>query len=462
MSTTLVAGRACREPMAAGKKSGGGGGARATRAPLGTAAAAAAAGTEAEAKWVERPMEPVVSSGRGMHVLGFVSLQGLKAEPIRGPPASEEGQKAATHNGKRGHDGYTSLQGNYHRYYGYRHGAAADALDQRLAAVLGKLGERCFEGKEVLDVGCNAGEVSLAVGRRLGARRVVGVDVDAGLIEAAEASCGSDGGRGSSKGPSCKFEFRAEDFLESPLKRPPSMKPERFDFVLCFSVTKWVHFVYGDPGVRNLFRRCLKRLKPGGILVLEPQEWQSYKKKRHLTPEIRQMVATIEMPPQAFGEFLKGLGMEHLGTLDPPSEGPKGFRRPIHLYRRPGCSVQDPGSAAPAAAAAARLAPAAAAAPAAPKAAAEASAEHAQYGWVAIRSLVRPRLRLPWGTLWGASSTAAPAALPGPAADPPDAAKGGKRRKAVEPREEEPPEEQQEVDQEEAVQPRKKKRRKEE
>ena len=76
------------------------------------------------------------------------------------------------------------------------------------------------------------------------------------------------------------------------------------------SVTKWIHYHHGDSGVRNLFRKVQRALKPGGecsehvwslrvakllfysrcwrhvagLFLLEPQPWRSYKKKQRLTP----------------------------------------------------------------------------------------------------------------------------------------------------------------------------------
>lgn len=39
-----------------------------------------------------------------------------------------------------------------------------------------------FHHKDVLDIGCNVGHISIAVARTLGARSVVGIDIDPVLI----------------------------------------------------------------------------------------------------------------------------------------------------------------------------------------------------------------------------------------------------------------------------------------
>ncbi|OPJ82387.1 7SK snRNA methylphosphate capping enzyme [Patagioenas fasciata monilis] len=68
--------------------------------------------------------------------------------------------------------------GNYCKYYGYRN---PDCEDGRLRAMKGEW----FEGKEVLDVGCNVGHVTLSIAKRWGPARVVGLDIDGGLIRSA-------------------------------------------------------------------------------------------------------------------------------------------------------------------------------------------------------------------------------------------------------------------------------------
>ena len=51
----------------------------------------------------------------------------------------------------------------------------------------------------------------------------------------------------------------------------------RFDVALCLSVTKWLHFNGGDAAVSALFDRVFRTLHPGGLFVLEPQPWKSYR-----------------------------------------------------------------------------------------------------------------------------------------------------------------------------------------
>lgn len=250
----------------------------------------------------------------GMHVLSFVR------EP---QPAAElpHGVVRGTTLGRDGRPVYA--KGNYQGYYDYRQGGNADG-DVRLETLCTKLGSNLFRGKSVLDIGCNSGLISLAVGRQHGASHVLGVDVDADLIEQA---------RSVSAGPgSCTFEFLAADFVTS-----SGAPAGPFDVILCLSVTKWIHLAHGDWGVEELFRRCRSRLQPGGLFILEPQEWGAYRRKRLLTPAERQKIGGLTLRPDDFGDYLERcLGFERVVVTKPPETVVRGFRRPILVYRRPG------------------------------------------------------------------------------------------------------------------------------
>lgn len=69
--------------------------------------------------------------------------------------------------------------GNYNKYYGYRNPSNSEDPRVRL------LRPEWFEGKDVLDLGCNSGHLTLYVAKRLRPARILGLDIDGGLIHAA-------------------------------------------------------------------------------------------------------------------------------------------------------------------------------------------------------------------------------------------------------------------------------------
>lgn len=71
--------------------------------------------------------------------------------------------------------------GNYNRYYGYRN--SHPEMDPRLTVFSQR--KELFIGKDVLDIGCNIGHITLSVARDLSARSVTGIDIDRTLINIA-------------------------------------------------------------------------------------------------------------------------------------------------------------------------------------------------------------------------------------------------------------------------------------
>lgn len=69
--------------------------------------------------------------------------------------------------------------GNYNKYYGYRNPSNSEDPRVRL------LHREWFEGKDVLDLGCNSGHLTLYIAKMLRPACILGLDIDGGLVHAA-------------------------------------------------------------------------------------------------------------------------------------------------------------------------------------------------------------------------------------------------------------------------------------
>ena len=76
--------------------------------------------------------------------------------------------------------------------------------------------------------------------------------------------------------------FLQENYVPASNEVLSKQKP-MYDLILCLSLTKWIHLNWGDDGLKLMFKRIFLNLRPGGKLVLEPQPFSSYKKKKNLT-----------------------------------------------------------------------------------------------------------------------------------------------------------------------------------
>lgn len=243
--------------------------------------------------------------------------------------------------------------GNYNKYYGYRN------PDQAPDARLNYLSASWFEGKEVLDIGCNIGHITLTVARDYSPKRCVGIDIDKKLINIAQKNIKHYMRQGGVDEANFPKSMRA---LYGPLKPPvmtdgsrsfpyntkfvhanyvlesdellETVRPE-FDIILCLSISKWVHLNFGDDGLKRFFRRAYANLKPGGKFILEPQAWSSYNKRRKLTARIFENYKKIRLFPEKFKDFLlHDVGFIKCEKLPTPQHTARGFQRPIIVYTK--------------------------------------------------------------------------------------------------------------------------------
>jgi len=62
------------------------------------------------------------------------------------------------------------------------------------------------------------------------------------------------------------IEFRVENYIQEEKSKG------KYNTILCLSTTKWIHFHFGDLGIKRLFNKVYSSLTENGIFILEPQE----------------------------------------------------------------------------------------------------------------------------------------------------------------------------------------------
>merc|ERR1712029_1298642 len=135
-----------------------------------------------------------------------------------------------------------------------------------------------------LDIGCNSGDLTVAIHNHLtlskgGSHRelhILGVDVDPELINVARrdhSKAGVKSDRGS-------VTFEPLDLTASPADVDRRLAKyvdrvsgdgknrvcggQKFDVVFCFSVTMWIHLNHGDRGLAQFFATLVVHKVPGG------------------------------------------------------------------------------------------------------------------------------------------------------------------------------------------------------
>ncbi|KAM0884188.1 hypothetical protein ACQ4PT_031140 [Festuca glaucescens] len=264
--------------------------------------------------------------------------------------------------GKKRKNKEVFIYGNYRNYYGYRIDRNVGE-DPRLEIFR----KEWFAGKDCLDIGCNQGLVTIGLAMKFECRSILGVDIDSGLIETAKWNLRTiaRGGKVATKSAkvlnssdsttqSCPevvvsemsngniskhkqhdlFEivsFRTDNFVQSTHRYS-----EQYDTIMCLSVTKWIHLNWGDDGIITLFVKIWSLLRPGGIFIMEPQPWISYKKNRSVSEVARENFNDICIYPEKFREILLDkVGFRSVEVITDRLVGSvTGFDRPIEVYHK--------------------------------------------------------------------------------------------------------------------------------
>ncbi|KAK1943995.1 putative RNA methyltransferase At5g51130 [Phytophthora citrophthora] len=295
--------------------------------------------------------------------------------------------------------------GNFRSYYTYRLGQKHQGElgdDPRLAA----LDKTWFEGKRGLDIGCNSGEFTITIAKKLEPSYLLGVDVDPQLISrargqlkdilrqeqlekafneikpvkstaksevgAAESPADSsakkkdeDASKETEEGDAFANDMPLSFKLWKPSIQAQTAVPraigkasvgskfplnvifkredvvsdahagKNYDFITCFSVTKWIHLFHGDEGIKKVFTKIFELLAPGGRLILEPQPWKSYHKRKFTSEVTAANYPKIQLRPKDFPKHLtESVGFRTCELLEICQTSSKGFRRPVYVAQK--------------------------------------------------------------------------------------------------------------------------------
>ncbi|KAD4180203.1 hypothetical protein E3N88_28794 [Mikania micrantha] len=251
-----------------------------------------------------------------------------------------------------------AIFGNYRNYYGYRIEQGLEE-DPRIKVMR----KEWFEGKDCLDIGCNSGLITIAIAKKFGCQKILGIDIDSARIQEAYwnlrkivtkseikkrsvADKSSDaetnniiidpidqtGQIETTQNHSDSHLFDQVSFCKDNFVFSWSMPGDKmYDTILCLSVTKWIHLNWGDEGLVTLFSKVWRLLKPGGLFILEPQPWKSYVSNRQVSEVASTNYKNLNIFPQQFQEILLDkIGFRKIKNLSSSLNGSKtGFNRPI-------------------------------------------------------------------------------------------------------------------------------------
>ena len=170
------------------------------------------------------------------------------------------------------------------------------------------------EGKRILDIGCGIGGPAMDMARLHGAE-VVGIDLEAPLIERATAAASESGLQNQ-----CTFER----VTAGPLRFPDAS----FDIVVSSGAITQIE----DKAA--VFAECYRVLKPGGYLTC--YDWmrsdREYSEDMYYWFKMEELTYTLETLAQ-YGERLRETGFDSVETLDASAWYRKESRREYELIR---------------------------------------------------------------------------------------------------------------------------------
>ncbi|ESQ43708.1 hypothetical protein EUTSA_v10027230mg, partial [Eutrema salsugineum] len=156
-----------------------------------------------------------------------------------------------------------------------------------------------FEGKDCLDIGCNSRIMTIHIAKKFSCRSIFGVDIDSILTQVKhrtidtliqicileafglkEESVSLSNGVTKSDNQETKNLSQIVSFQKENFVQTQKFDDNRYDTILCLSVTKWVHLNWGDDSLITLFSEIWRLFNPDGIFVMELQPWKSYENNR--------------------------------------------------------------------------------------------------------------------------------------------------------------------------------------
>ncbi|KAF7629169.1 Bin3-type SAM domain-containing protein [Meloidogyne graminicola] len=205
---------------------------------------------------------------------------------------------------------------------------------------LDSLPKEWFIKKRILDVGCNAGRLTLEIAKQFNPSWILGIDIDVHLVDVARKNIrhyfGEEQKFGKSSASTKHFNvsFAVENYVlvsDEYLE----MVREEYDVILALSITKWIHLNWGDEGIKRFFKRTWRHLNQGGRLLIEFQDWSNYLRCSKNSPEMKETYKNIKFKPNQFKDYLiNEVGFVQCQELGTSKDVTKGSALPILVFQK--------------------------------------------------------------------------------------------------------------------------------